>query len=226
MFTDNAPAPQDSCLVLLSGGLDSAVALALAVRNSKSVYAITFDYGQKHKREIESAKVLTKAYRPSGVVHYIVYDISLRQFKGLRDSDSTEPTFPQLLPQTWKPGRNIMFLAYAGAFCVEHSIHLIAVGIHAGDQPGYPDCTVNFLGQMEHALHLGLAHPLEIWAPLLHYKKHQIVALGKTLEVPFELTWSCYEGGEEPCGKCDACIRRTDAFKVNNATDPLLKEAK
>jgi len=223
MFTDNAPAPQESCLVLLSGGLDSAVVLALAKLNCKTIYTLSFSYGQKHEREHESATNLANHYN---TMHYTSYDINLRSFKGLRETDDTLPMPFGLMPRTWKPGRNIMFLSYAGAFCVEHSIHMIAVGIHQEDQPGYPDCSGTFLCVMESVLQLGLSHPLSIWAPLLNKDKAYIVSLGGELEVPFELTWSCYEGGEKPCGKCDACIRRAAAFATMAKKDPLLKEEK
>jgi len=223
MFTDNAPAPQESCLVLLSGGLDSAVTLALAKLNSKTLYTLTFNYGQKHDREAESAQKLSNHYN---TMHFSVYDISLRAFKGLNKSDDVTPMPFGLMPQTWKPGRNIMFLSYAGAFCVQHSIHMIAVGIHAEDQPGYPDCGSTFLCVMESVLQLGLSHPLSIWAPLLNKDKPRIVELGCELGVPFEMTWSCYEGGEKPCMECDACARRAAAFATMAKKDPLLKEEK
>lgn len=221
MFVSNPPAPQRKTLVLLSGGLDSATVLALARLNTCSkVFTLSFDYGQTHTKELDSARRLSEHYN---TCHLVVQMLSLHMLSGPTDASAVEyQDDVGLLPETWKPGRNIMFLTFAGAYAWEHDIHVIALGVHQEDYPGYPDCRLEFLTHMEQTLRQGLAHPVELWTPLLHMNKTQIVELGLKSKVPYELTWSCYKGGEKPCGKCDACIRRASAFKANKTKDPAL----
>ena len=226
MFSNNAPAPQDKTVVLLSGGIDSAVTLALASENTcEKVFALSFDYGQKHVKELRCAHDLAKYYSAN---HHITSMTCLAHFSALTEDSVVAPgtiksgmTDLPLLPRTWKPGRNILFLAFAGAYAWWVGSNLIALGVHQEDYPGYPDCRQNFLQFMESALNTGLSHPIEIWAPLLFMNKTKIVELGTKLKVPFEQTWSCYAGGEAPCGSCDACQRREQAFAIAGRQDPL-----
>jgi len=113
-----------------------------------------------------------------------------------------------------------VLLAFAGAWAWKQGAHVIALGAHEEDYQGYPDCRDEFLFAMESALRLGLSHPAEIWAPLLGMDKMKIIQLALKLGVPLDLTWSCYAGGAKPCGKCDACIRRANAFKALKIKDP------
>jgi 7-cyano-7-deazaguanine synthase len=129
-----------------------------------------------------------------------------------------------LIPQTWKPARNIVMLSIAAAEAWTQDTSIIVGGWHQEDYPGYPDCREEFLTSMEQSLELGTAHPIRIWAPLLHMSKTQIVKLGLELQVPFDHTWSCYAGKSEPCRLCDACVRREAAFVKNGMIDPLLKD--
>jgi len=115
-----------------------------------------------------------------------------------------------------------MFFSFAGAYAWWEGINLISCGIHSEDQPGYPDCSSLFLQNMENTLQAGLSYTINIWAPLLNMNKIEIVTLGSKLEVPFELTWSCYGPvGDKPCLKCDACIRRERAFAYVGIKDPV-----
>lgn len=216
MFTNTSPAPVSKTVVLLSGGMDSAVTLALAAMIVRRISCMAIDYRQRHRKELEAAQELAKHYN----VHFSVEYVSSIAYNTLLSETSNEPPTPgpqlphtQLLPKTWIPSRNIIMLAYAGKRAQSIGAQLIAGGWHQEDYPGYPDCRAEFLLAMENALQLGLAYPVNIWAPLLYMTKKQIVELGNALEVPWELTWSCYAGGDKPCGQCDACVRREEAFK-------------
>jgi len=225
MYVTEPPSPQRDILVIASGGLDSAVAIALADCNCERLHLVAFNYGQKHVRELESFTALKHYYD----THAEIFDISdpLSPSTALTSAASValtaNPPAP-LLPRTWKPGRNLLMLAAAVPLAYELGCTIIAGGWHAEDYPGYPDCRPNFLLAAEDAIQQALATPIAVWAPLLNLGKRQIVALGIQLEVPFELTWSCYEGGPIPCGKCDSCIRRAAAFEANKLKDPALKE--
>ena len=224
MYSTTSPARQSSYLVLCSGGLDSAVALALAKRNAKpgrNLYTMSFDYGQKHIRELSSAQQLHIYYD----THHIIHNIpALEAYSGLRKGDPMEMEQEVswgLMPRTWKPARNIVMLSIAAAALWTFDISIVVGGWHQEDYPGYPDCRAGFLRDMETALEEGTSHPIRIWAPLLHKTKQEIVALGYELGVPFEKTWSCYAGGEKPCHECDACVRREAAFVNLGRIDPL-----
>lgn len=235
MYSSHPPAPHDKTLVLLSGGLDSAVALALARQNTcGKLYTMAFDYKQRHKKELLMADELAAYYK---AIHIEFPLPALDFFTGLKGTDEVTPgtRFPDafeglpgihkegvpLLPRTWKPGRNIAFFSLAGAYAWWEGINLISCGIHAEDQPGYPDCSGLFLTNMEQTLQSGLSYTVNIWAPLLNMNKTEIVHLGSKLEVPFKFTWSCYAGGDKPCLKCDACIRRAKAFARADIEDPV-----
>lgn len=212
MSISESPAPGQGTIVLVSGGIDSAVTLALAVQNSKKVEAITFDYNQPHIKEKESAQALCKHY---GVTYF---ERNLYRAGYFNANTRHE----KLLPGSWVPGRNLLFLIYAAITAHELDLHIIALGAHQEDYPDYPDCTFSALQSAEQALQESFARPIWIWAPLLNMTKTEIVQLGFDLNVPFEKTWSCYEGGDKPCRKCDACIRREKAFVANASEDPLL----
>jgi len=235
MYSTHPPAPHDHTLVLLSGGLDSAVTLALARQNTCSkLFTISFNYKQRHSKELLLADELSIHYE---TIHMELPMPELDFFTGLKATEEVTPgtRFPRgfenlpgvdrpdipLLPRTWKPGRNIMFFAFAGAYAWWEGINLLACGVHQEDQPGYPDCSELFLRDMEMTLQSGLSYTINIWAPLLNMNKAEIVTLGSKLGVPFKLTWSCYAGEDKPCRKCDACIRRERAFATAGIKDPV-----
>lgn len=223
MYSTTYPAPQKNTLVVLSGGLDSATVLALARQNTmENLYALTFDYGQKHIRELQGVKALTEFYDATLLVRSIS---ALEQLPGLRvgDTPTGQPKFKGLLPDSWKPGRNMVFLSVAFAYAYTLGCGIIAAGVHQEDYPGYPDCRMEFLLYMEMAAIQALASPVALWVPFLEATKAKIVSVGKLLGVPYEHTWSCYRGGEKPCGECDACQRRSQAFQANGLVDPLLE---
>jgi 7-cyano-7-deazaguanine synthase len=229
MYSINAPAPQQNGLVLLSGGLDSAVCLGLARENCGYVHTVSFDYGQKHIRELESSKKLADHY---ATTHRIAGAGALALIPGLKNSDAVGLGLNDelreaynLLPKTWKPGRNLAFLSIAAAFAYTSNCSLIIIGAHQEDYPGYPDCRDGFLRATEFAIQEALQVPIAIWAPILYKTKAQIVRMGLDLKVPFEYTWSCYAGREKACGDCDACVRRRAAFIANDTVDPIEYES-
>ena len=223
-------------LVLLSGGLDSSVCLAMAVSSngSDNVIALNAHYGQKHSKETGCAKKIAEHYG----VRYLEIDLS----EVMKYSDcSLLAHSQQKVPEgeyadqereegkpvtTYVPFRNGVFVSVASAIALSVGAGEVVFGIHKDDIAGeaYPDCSYAFYLDMRKAVQEGSAHQLDIIAPFVNHNKEDIVAEGLRLGVPFELTWSCYNGGERPCGKCGTCIDRQKAFEANGVTDPLLKE--
>ena len=209
-----------SIIVLLSGGIDSAVLLWLSKREYERVLALSFDYGQKHKVELKYAKELAKI---AGVEHIIV---ELPSLKGIKGSALLEggPEVPSeeyhkdTPPITTVPMRNLIFLAIAGAYADAYEIDTIGIAVHSLDSP-YPDCRPEFISTAESALTCGSTLSakrkvrLKVYAPFLGMTKRDIVSLGVSLGVPFEKTYSCYRGTEPPCGECATCRQREEALK-------------
>lgn len=217
-------------IVVLSGGLDSATALALAGRQHQEVISVSFDYGQKHKIEIECAINLARHY---GIIHHVAM-VNLGHGGALMQE--VEGDFPQM-PQatyeelkassgpspTYVPYRNGTFLSLAASYALEQDCDTIYAGMHAEDAHNwaYPDCTPEFIGAMQNAIYVGTYHKVRLVCPFTYKSKAEIVHLGAELQVPFELTHSCYEGARPACGRCPTCIGRLEAFKANGFTDPL-----
>jgi len=208
-------------LVLLSGGMDSATLLWLARREFNEVYAISFDYGQRHKVELKYAKELAKL---AGVKEHLIVQIPhYRAIKGsaLIDESVEVPTgeYPQNEPPiTTVPMRNLTFLSIASAFADSYEIPYIGIGVHALDVP-YPDCRPEFIASAEAAINAGSVYVaktknrMHIYAPFLGMSKTDIALLGLKLGVPYEKTYSCYKGTEPPCGECPTCLQREEALK-------------
>ena len=224
-------------VVLLSGGVDSATCLALAVREygSMNVSALSVSYGQKHSKEIDCAQKLANHY---GVKLYFVDLSSTMKYSDcplLKDSNREirhESYADQILKDgagtvdTYVPFRNGLMLSSAATLAL--SIYpgekvMLMYGAHADDAAGhaYPDCSENFVDCMENAVNEGSGGLLTIWSPLIRLNKAQVVHEGLQLKVPYELTWSCYEGGEKACGTCGTCIDRKAAFAANGVEDPI-----
>lgn len=224
-------------MVLFSGGVDSTTCLALAVKKhgAENVIALSISYGQKHNKEIESAEKLTKYY---GVkwqtldLSLIFKDSNCSLLKNSNDEIPKESYSEQLIKtdgapvSTYVPFRNGLFLASAASIALSNDCNVIYYGPHADDAAGnaYPDCSPVFNDAMAKAIYEGSGQQIHIEAPFVNMTKKDIVKLGLELNVPYELTWSCYEGGEKPCGICGTCRDRIEAFKANNITDPLLME--
>lgn len=227
---------REKVVVLLSGGVDSATCLAIAVKKSgrENVYALNMYYEQKHEKEIVCARAIAEYYR----VSYFEMDVSTAmQFsdcpllKGskkeikhqsyagqLKELDGKRPV------DTYVPFRNGLFLSAATAFALSVRANTVMYGAHADDAVGnaYPDCSVAFASAMRKAIREGSGGQVDLWVPLIRLNKSEVVSKGLKLEVPYQLTWSCYEGGEKPCGKCGTCIDRAKAFANNNVADPAL----
>lgn len=225
-------------VVLLSGGLDSATCLALAVKNvgAENVAALSVFYGQKHDKELECARKLSQFYNVS---HYTM-DLS-PVFEGCQcallkqsDSDVPESDYATQLETaeyapTYVPFRNGLMLSAAAAKAMSifpDSKVSLAIGAHADDAAGnaYPDCSKTFVEAMNEAIHLGTSKYVSLFAPFVECSKSDIVQKGLELKVPYELTWSCYNGRDKACGKCGTCLDRLAAFAANNAVDPIKYE--
>lgn len=206
--------------VILSGGLDSTVALALAVsrHGSDAVQALTFDYGQSHKKEILFAARIAEHY---GVNHRVM------NLEGIMSGSSLlkETGLPipkaaydqETMDSTVVHGRNLLFASMAVAL-TSGALPTVYVGVHGGDHHLYPDCRPEFWNSLEALVRA--AYGVKIVTPFLHDSKRFIVSQGADLGVPFDLTWSCYEGGEAHCGTCGTCQERREAFTLAGVTDP------
>ena len=224
-------------LVLSSGGVDSTTCLAMAVAEvgAENVLALSVYYGQKHDKEIQAAKKVAEYYG----VQRMELDLSVI-FAGsncslLKQSTEDIPleSYAQQIAEThgekpvstYVPFRNGLFLSSAASIALSHGCSKIMYGAHADDAAGaaYPDCSLDFVNAMNQAIYLGSGNQLTIEAPFVSLTKADVVKKGLELGVPYDLTWSCYEGGEKPCGKCGTCIDRQKAFEKNGTIDPLLK---
>ncbi len=223
-------------LVLVSGGVDSTTCLGMAVSQygKENVVALSISYGQKHTKEVECAKAVTDYY---GVEH-ITLDLStMFQFSDcslLSHSDKEVPheSYAKQLQETdgkpvstYVPFRNGLFLSSAASIALSKDCSVIYYGAHSDDAAGnaYPDCSEVFNEAMNKAIYEGSGRQLHIEAPFVTLTKADIVKKGLELKVPYELTWSCYEGGDKPCGVCGTCIDRAKAFAANGVEDPALK---
>ena len=223
-------------LVLSSGGVDSTTALALAVKQfgKENVIALTVSYGQKHDKEVRAAKAVAEWYG----VEQLFLDLSLifrySNCSLLKQSteEIPEESYAEQMEHgdgkpvsTYVPFRNGLFLSSAASIALSRDCGVIFYGAHADDAAGaaYPDCTPEFNRAMGEAIFEGSGKQLQIEAPFVRMTKAEIVKTGLELGVPYELTWSCYEGGETPCGKCGTCIDRAKAFAANGAEDPALR---
>lgn len=227
-----------NALVLTSGGVDSTTALAIAIDKygKDHVLALSISYGQKHSKEIEAAKAVAQHYS----VEQLFLDLGLIfQYSNcslLQQSteDIPEESYAEQIEKTggetpvstYVPFRNGLFLSAAASIALSRDCEVIYYGAHADDAAGfaYPDCSPVFNNAMNTAIYEGSGHQLRIEAPFVNKNKSDIVALGLRLNVPYELTWSCYEGGNKPCGKCGTCIDRAAAFAANGVTDPALAD--
>jgi 7-cyano-7-deazaguanine synthase len=222
---------QRSCVLLLSGGLDSATCLALVSRWGWSIHALSFDYGQRHRIELRAARALARKYRV--VSHHV---IAIPSFGSLGGSALTDRSIriPKMalgkarIPITYVPARNTLFLAFALGVAEASGATEIVIGANTIDYSGYPDCRPAFFGAFERVARLGTKAGAEgrsfaIRAPLLRMSKADIVRLALALGLDTGLTTSCYDPGKggRPCGGCDSCLLRAKGFAEAGAADAL-----
>ena len=216
--------PPKRLIVLLSGGLDSAVLASLLMAEGHEIEAISFDYGQRHRREIESARAIAVRL---GIMHLIV---DIRSFAMVADRSSLTGSAPvphghyaeESMKSTVVPNRNTIFVAYAAARAISAGMDGVAIAAHAGDHTIYPDCRAEWVSAVQNVIRAGNwdADRFEIHAPFLSLSKADIVGLGAMHDAPMRLTWSCYEGGLIHCGRCGTCIERKEAFSLIGLEDP------
>jgi len=216
---------------LLSGGLDSAVAAAIARSQGYEIYALTFNYGQRHDREVECARKIAEWLDS----RHKIFNINLHQFGGSALTDEIEipsgKTIDEIrnsdeIPQTYVPARNTIFLSIALAYAEVIGAEAIFIGAHEVDYSGYPDCRPEYFDAFRSMATLATKQGVEgnsigIETPLLELGKTEIIRKGSELEVPFQHTWSCYKGDDKACGVCDSCVIRLNGFKEAGLEDPV-----
>ena len=220
-----------NAVVLLSGGMDSTVTLAYALSKGREVIPLSFRYGQRHSRELEAAKAVAKHY---GLKNHIIIDLDLAAFhtNALTSKKVKVPKRDSAIevregiPVTYVPARNIIFLSIAAGLAETEDADEIFIGANSIDYSGYPDCRPEFFEAFEVALSKGTKVGVEgrgirVEHPILRMTKAEIVRLGKELDAPLHLTWSCYEGGEKACGRCDSCLLRLKGFQEAGFKDEI-----
>ena len=220
-------------VILLSGGLDSATCLAIAIENGFSPYALSFRYGQRHEFELHSAKAVSKSI---GVEDHVILDIDLRAFGGsaLTDDievpkDRDETNITNEIPVTYVPARNTIFLSFGLAYAETLKANDIFIGVNALDYSGYPDCRPEYIASFQKLANLATKtgvegkSPINIHTPLIDLTKSDIIKTGLDLGVDYGLTHSCYAPDQNgfSCGHCDACRLRIRGFEKAGLVDPL-----
>ncbi|MUL37066.1 7-cyano-7-deazaguanine synthase QueC [Gloeocapsopsis dulcis] len=218
-------------VILLSGGLDSSTVLYQAVADGYKCHALSFDYQQRHQRELKAAIAIAQSTQ---VLAHKLVTFDLRSWGGsaLTDTSIGLPSnrsvseMSQDIPVTYVPARNSIFLSFALAYAETIAAQRVYIGVNALDYSGYPDCRPDYIQAMQEAFRLGTkqgreGQPITIETPLINLKKTEIIQLGNQLGVPWEKTWSCYAGGGLACGVCDACRLRLAAFAELGWEDPI-----
>ena len=208
-----------AAIALLSGGLDSATAAALALEAGYRLIALSLDYGQRHRRELQAAAAVAQAL---GIDEHHTLAVNLAAWGGsaLTDANLQVPTTgldDGGIPITYVPGRNTVFIALGLSLAEARGAERLVLGVNAIDYSGYPDCRPDYLEAFQQLANLSSkagreGHAPSLWAPLVQWSKTEIVAQALRLGVPIERTWSCYSGGDEPCGICDSCRIRDRAL--------------
>lgn len=225
-------------LVLSSGGVDSTTCLGLAIERfgKENVIALAITYGQKHTKEVEAAQAVAQYYGIEllslDLSTIFRYDTKCTLLQGSEEEIPEESYAEQLKKtdgkpvSTYVPFRNGLFLSSAASIALSKDCSVIYYGAHSDDAAGnaYPDCSDAFNQSMKSAIEIGSGNQLTIEAPFINMAKKDVVREGLRLKVPYHLTWSCYEGGDKPCGKCGTCRDRAAAFAANGVADPASKE--
>ncbi len=211
---------EQTTIALLSGGIDSATAACMAMESGQKVIGLSFDYGQRHLKEVQAAVALAKDLN---LEDHLTIKIDLSSWGGssLTDTSQTIPTKgiqKNIIPNTYVPGRNTIFVAIGLSLAEARGANRLALGINAMDYSGYPDCRPDYLEAYQELANLSSkvgreGKGITLWAPLLNWEKTKIFKEALRLKVPIEKTWSCYQGEIKPCGKCDSCRIRDQALE-------------
>lgn len=210
-------------VVILSGGMDSTTLLYKVRQDHDVVSVLSFDYGQRHIKELECAK---KTANKLGIPHKVI-DLSavnavMEGSSLTRDIDVPEGHYAdENMKATVVPNRNMIMLSVAVADAVSREANEVYFGAHSGDHDIYPDCRQEFIEALSKATELANYQPVKIKAPFIHMDKGDILEVGKELGVPYEDTWTCYKGLEKACGKCGSCVERLEGFEKAGMTDPV-----
>ena len=217
---------QRTAIALLSGGLDSATAAALALEQGDRVIGLSFDYGQRHRRELDAAAAVAQQL---GLAEHHCISVNLASWGGSALTDASisipsEGVQEGIIPTTYVPGRNTVFIAIGLSLAEARGAERLVLGVNAVDYSGYPDCRPDYLKTFQELADLASkagreGHGTQLWAPLVHWSKTRIVEEALRLNVPIEATWSCYSGGTHPCGVCDSCRIRDEALRAANRPD-------
>lgn len=222
-------------VIILSGGLDSTTCMGYAREAGYELYPITFDYGQRHRIELSNARSVADYYGVSGRFKLVELGF-LRDFGGsaLTDESIEVPVGGELpeaeqtgeIPVTYVPGRNLLFLSIATSYAEAVGAEAIYIGVNALDYSGYPDCRPEFIAKVQEVMALATkvgveGKPIAIETPLVHLTKADIIREGTRMNVPYQLTTSCYNGEAEACGECDSCRLRLKGFAEAGLTDPI-----
>ena len=217
---------QRTAIALLSGGLDSATAAALALEQGDRVIGLSFDYGQRHRRELDAAAAVAQQL---GLAEHHCIAVNLASWGGSALTDASisipsEGVQEGIIPTTYVPGRNTVFIAIGLSLAEARGAERLVLGVNAVDYSGYPDCRPDYLATFQELADLASkigreGHGTQLWAPLVHWSKTRIVEEALRLNVPIEATWSCYSGGTQPCGVCDSCRIRDEALRAANRPD-------
>ena len=221
----------EKAICLISGGIDSCIAGYIAKNEGFNIYSLSFNYGQKHKKELECAKIISNKLK---VKKHIIIDINLHKIggsalfdKSLKISKNKDILdIGKSIPNTYVPARNTIFLSYGLAFAEVTNSNVIYIGVNSTDYSGYPDCRPEYIKAYQKMANLATKKGIEdffieIKTPLINLSKAEIIKKGLELNVPFEKTWSCYLGKNNPCGKCESCLLRLKGFKEAGFKDPL-----
>ncbi|HEX8031962.1 MAG TPA: 7-cyano-7-deazaguanine synthase QueC [Vicinamibacterales bacterium] len=224
---------ESSAVVLLSGGLDSYTAAAVAKRDGFLLYALSINYGQRHSQELGASRIVAKSL---GVRQHLELSLDLTSIGGSALTSPAisvpkdQPIDPTQIPSTYVPARNTIFLSLALGWAEVVGASAIFIGVNALDYSGYPDCRPEFIRAFEQLARLATkagveGRPLTIHTPLIHLSKAEIIRLGLSLGLDYGLTHSCYDPAADgrPCGHCDSCRLRAAGFADAGATDPLIR---
>ena len=217
-----------TALVILSGGLDSTVLVYHLLNQGHNVVAMSVNYGQRHMKEIQFAAITCQKL---GIRHEIADLSRITHLIGGSSQTSNDVAVPhghyaaENMKLTVVPNRNMIMLSVALGFAIKEKMDFIAYGAHGGDHAIYPDCRPEFADHIDALGKLADWHPVEFLRPFINMSKADIVKLGASLNVPWEDTWSCYEGGDTHCGKCGTCVERKEAFELAGVVDPTVYQA-